>query len=106
VEHGLSEDAVIAYSDGDLVRLIYEHIRQVDDDELDTRDALYWFITELIERLAPELEWAENVRYYREECSSGEGVCLVDELAATRRAMRRRQGARMIRRALEDSRAC
>lgn len=96
----ITEDAAIALTDADLLWAIYEWVGQVDDD--DTLDALYRLITEAFERFAPELEWAQVERVYRDDFA---GSHVEDELEASRHAFRRREGARILRRLLDDGEA-
>ena len=94
----LSEDAAIALSDVELVRVTYECIATVEDDVV--CDSLFWLVGEAFERFAPEVDEAETERYLREDYDNPD---IVDrERADGLRARRRRAGARMLKRALDD----
>ncbi len=93
--HGLTEDNVLAMNDAELVAQVYKWVGHVPNDHLLTHDALYRLIGEAFERFIPELEWA-NVEQGHADDPDGER-----EIEASWRAFRRRQGARMLKQALE-----
>lgn len=94
--HGLTEDSVIAMSDAQLIEQVYQCVGRVPADELETHDALYRVIGEAFERFVPELEWANVVEHHRR----GDPQDAETEIEASRRAFRRRQGARLLKQAL------
>jgi hypothetical protein len=94
ITHGYSEDVVLRLSDDDLLTHVYRWIEAVEDP--DVSDALYWVCTEAFERFAPEAEWRTVERTYSDEADPR-------ELDAARRAVRRRQGARILRDLFRES---
>jgi hypothetical protein len=95
MEPGLTEDGVLALSDDELVDRLYDRVGDVGDelDDAAVADDLYWLVSEVLERHAPELE----LRNLRSRLKYDDPR----ELEAAVRSFRRRQGARMIRDALD-----
>jgi hypothetical protein len=84
--HGLSVDAVIAFSDAELVRRMYGACGRVEDCVLS--DELYFLVTETLERFAPSVERSDLEHVHADDPV---------ELAAALEGMRRREVARLIR---------
>jgi hypothetical protein len=82
-----------------LVRATYRWVNEVDEDHYTIYDALYRLIGEAFERFVPDAAFAVDEAYYRDEYDEGDAE---REIEAVRDAYRRRAGARMIRRALEE----
>jgi hypothetical protein len=95
--HSLSTDGVITLSDSELARLTYEYIGRCDRDDAshdDTKDALYFLVTEVFERFAPNVERAQLERDYADSDEQ--------DLLWALEGMRRREATRMIRDALRE----
>lgn len=81
---------LVALSDKDLVRRLYEAIDRVADQHL--VDQLFNLATEVVERWSPPAEWAMHVAYHTENTPPEEWAA---ELEANREAMANRAGARV-----------
>ena len=92
--HSLSTDGVIALSDSDLARLTYEYIGRIDLAEDVKNDALYFLVTEVFERFAPDVERAQLERDYAASDKQ--------DLFWALDGLRRREATRMIRDALRE----
>ena len=88
--HGLTYDDAIGLSDAELEERLYGRIYDVDAHGEQLANDLYVLIDELTERHVPHIAGMSLERM------SGD-----DELEENLEAMRQRQGARMIRSALE-----
>jgi hypothetical protein len=94
------EDEVLALTDEEIVARVWTVLRGADLDDHEPLDELFYLLTEFFERHAPEAEWAERVAYHEHHTPEAKQRGL--ELLDVREAMRRREGARMIRRVLAD----
>ena len=81
---------LVALSDKELVRRLYEAIDRVADQHL--VDELFNLATEVVERWSPQAEWARHVAYHTENTAPEEWAA---ELGATREAMGNRAVARV-----------
>jgi len=86
------ETELIGLSDLELLRRTYALVERVSDLDAHLEDDFYCYLTEAFERFAPDVE-----RVYVDGLHVGEPK----ELEAWRRSSREREGARLIRRALE-----
>ena len=86
----LSYDDAIALSDAELEERLYSRIYDVDAHDEKLADELYVLVDELTERHAPHIARMSLERIY-----AG------DDLEENMEAMREREGARLIRQALE-----
>ena len=94
VRHDYTTDSVIALSDVELARLTYDYIGRIDLAEDVKNDALYFLVTEVFERFAPNVERAQLERDYADSDEQ--------DLLWALEGMQRRQATRMIRDALND----
>jgi hypothetical protein len=94
---GITEDVAISLSDVALIRAVYSRVLDLDVE--DEGDVIILLLTEAFERFAPEAAWAADEAGTAEVCSDDEDLQF--NLEDLRRAWRRREGARMIRGALE-----
>ena len=86
----LSYDDAIALSDAELEERLYSRIYDVDAHDEKLADELYVLVDELTERHAPHIARMSLERMYPDE-----------DLEENMEAMREREGARLIRQALE-----
>ena len=94
--HGLNFDVVIGMPDRELAEHTFAWIGKVDDE--DTSDALYFLVSELLERYRPQLalQLAEAMHADLDD-EQREW-----EVRSTREYFRRRQAARLIRDTFTD----
>jgi hypothetical protein len=100
---GLTRDEVITLTDSQLVCCLYSMVDMLEsrapkDDAV--IDSLYLFLDEVCERHVPKARWAEHLLSHKDEPDP----VRERELEAVRDAMRAREGARILHRALGETR--
>lgn len=81
-----NEREYVAKSDLELVESTYDLVRESKYNDLS--DRFYWHIGELLERFAPDVEWAHIEKHYADDTNRE------NELAACRESIERRAAAR------------
>lgn len=84
----------VVMSDLDLVEATYGLVGTIKGDEL--ADRLYGLIGEILERFAPDAEWAHIEKDYEDDDNRE------NELAACRESIERRNAARELFRSVKD----
>jgi hypothetical protein len=98
---GLTRDEVITLTDSQLVCCLYSMVDMLEsraptDDAV--IDSVCLFLDELCERHVPKARWAEHMLSHKDEPDD----VRERDLEGLREAMRGREGARMIHRALSE----
>jgi hypothetical protein len=76
----------VRMDDVELVQELYRTIGELDDQE--AGDRLYWLNGEILERWAPEVEWAEVERSYADDKDKDGELAAHAEALKQRRLMR------------------
>jgi isochorismate hydrolase len=96
------EARLIRLTDDELVHALYDLIDELEEwcDQDAIADELYWHVQELLERIAPALEEADQERRVVAHCDP---ETRDQELADRRYSRRQREAARLIHRTTGDA---